>query len=119
VVAAFTERGLEPSEILPRVNVLTFDAWKALGRHVRKGEKSVKVRCFYTTEAKTDQATGEELEPGGRFMSLAYLFHISQTDADDDQAEEMLTTAEAQGLTGRGLADLSLQAQEAHRREGR
>lgn len=105
VVAAFVERGLEASEIKPRENVLTFDAWKALGRHVRKGEKSVKVRCFYTTEAKTDEATGEEI-PGGRFMSLAYLFHISQTDPDDDQADQAA-----------GLPDITQAAQEAYRRE--
>jgi antirestriction protein ArdC len=85
VVTAFVERGIAEADIKPRENVLTFDAWRALGRHVRKGEKSVRVRCFYNTEPKVDQASGDEL-PGERRMTQAYLFHVSQTDADDDQA---------------------------------
>lgn len=83
VRAAFAERGIPAEQVVPRENVLTFDAWKALGRYVRKGEKSVKVRCFYTTEARIDEGTGEEV-PGERFMSLAYLFHISQTEPLED-----------------------------------
>ena len=40
----FAAKGIPPESILPRVNVLTFWAWKALGRSVRNGEHGVRVR---------------------------------------------------------------------------
>ena len=38
VLAAFSARGIALADIEPRVNVLTFRAWKAKGRSVCKGE---------------------------------------------------------------------------------
>jgi antirestriction protein ArdC len=54
--------------------VLTFQAWKALGRVVRRGEHGVKVVTFIPT---TDKATGEVT---GKRPWSSTVFHISQTD---------------------------------------
>lgn len=72
VIAEFTERGIPASEIIPGENVLTFNAWKALGRHVKRGEKGVRV-C--TMRPVKDDAG----EVAGKAFTTAYVFHVSQT----------------------------------------
>ena len=79
IFAGFTERGLPESEIKPRENVFTFDAWKALGRHVRKGEHGIRVQTWISIPPKVDEQTGET-KPGGRRPKSAVVFHVSQTD---------------------------------------
>src|SRR5687767_110417 len=61
VIEGFTARGIPAEEVKPKENVFTFDAWRALGRTVRRGERGVKVATFRTIErAGRDEATGEE-----------------------------------------------------------
>jgi antirestriction protein ArdC len=72
VITEFVDRGIPASEITPGENVLTFNAWKALGRHVKRGEKGVKV-C--TMRPVTDDSG----EIAGRAFTSAYVFHVSQT----------------------------------------
>ena len=43
VIQAFSDAGIPPEQIDPRHNVLTFNAWKAKGRRVAKGAKSIGV----------------------------------------------------------------------------
>lgn len=62
VVEAFAELGYEREKIKPYENVLTFQRWKDFKRHVKKGEKGVRV---------------------GR----NYLFHIDQTEEDEPTIE--------------------------------
>ena len=38
ILREFAERGLSLDEIRPRENVFTYQAWRALGRQVRRGE---------------------------------------------------------------------------------
>jgi hypothetical protein len=86
IVAGFGERGIPEDDIKPRENVLTFHAWRALGRTVRRGEHGVRVLSYVTYERKDDGA-----EPGetsskdriGRRPVAAYVFHVSQTDPLD------------------------------------
>ena len=76
----FIAKGIPESEIKPRENVFTFEAWKALGRYVRKGEHGVKVVTFIETKGRElDQDTGEP-----KIMRRPWtttVFHISQTEA--------------------------------------
>jgi antirestriction protein ArdC len=78
VIAAFAARGI--FDVEPRENVLTFNAWKALGRSVKKGEKSVKVTTWapikdkQTGQPKRDENGKQKLRP-----VTASVFHISQT----------------------------------------
>jgi hypothetical protein len=43
IIAGFTAKGIQIDDIVPRVNVLTFHAWRALGRRIKKGEHGVKI----------------------------------------------------------------------------
>jgi len=50
IFQGFAAKGIPESEIKPRENVFTFQAWKALGRVVRRGEHGVKVATFMGTD---------------------------------------------------------------------
>ena len=46
IFQGFAAKGISESEIKPCDNVFTCNAWKALGRAVRRGEHGVKVTTF-------------------------------------------------------------------------
>jgi len=79
IFQGFAAKGIPESEIKPRENVFTFEAWKALGRYVRKGEHGVKIVTFIESKGKEiDQDTGER-----KFIRRPWtttVFHISQTE---------------------------------------
>ena len=72
IFTGFMARGIPSSEIIPRENVLTYKAWQAIGRQVKKGEKGVRVTTWIRYTDKTGQ---EVVKP-----QSAYVFHISQTE---------------------------------------
>ena len=79
IFAGFAAKGIPESEIKPRENIFTFDAWKALGRVVRRGEHGVKVVTFIETRSKeTDPETGERKLIRRPWTTT--VFHISQTE---------------------------------------
>jgi hypothetical protein len=90
IIAGFTAKGIPPDDILPRENVFTYHAWRALGRQVRRGEHGVRVVTFVAVSGKDGDgatadadaaATGEHKCKGGyRRPWSATVFHISQTD---------------------------------------
>jgi len=81
IFQGFMEKGIPESDILPRENVFTYHAWRALGRQVRRGEHGVKVTTWIPTERKErDETTGEEKVKAGRICHTAVVFHVSQTD---------------------------------------
>jgi len=80
IFSGFAEKGIPDQEIEPRVNVFTFNAWKALGRQVRKGEHGVKV-CTYVPMDKTVRgADGSEKVESFRRPRMTTVFHVTQTD---------------------------------------
>src|SRR5262250_3897154 len=80
IFQGFMAKGIPESEIRPRENVFTFEAWKALGRYVRKGEHGVKVVTFIETKSKEiDQDTGQAKIIRRPWTTT--VFHISQTEA--------------------------------------
>ena len=81
IFAGFTEKGIPEAEILPRENVLTFQAWKAKGRHVRRGEHGVRVTTWIDV-AETRDDSGSVVRKAGRRPWSAVVFHVSQTEAD-------------------------------------
>lgn len=84
IIAGFMERGIPADDIRPRENVFTFNAWKALGRYVRKGEKGIAVVSWVpTTRKERDESTGETKDVDGRRPVTAYVFHVTQTEAVD------------------------------------
>ncbi len=77
IIEGFMEMGVPSEQILPRENVFTYNAWKALGRQVRHGEHGVKIFTM-REQSKTNTETGEiekRKKPAG-----STVFHISQTD---------------------------------------
>jgi len=79
IFQGFAAKGIPESEIKPRENVFTFDAWKALGRVVRRGEHGVKVVTFIETKSREiDQDTGEPKMIRRPWTTT--VFHISQTE---------------------------------------
>jgi hypothetical protein len=78
IFQGFAAKGIPESEIKPRENVFTFQAWKALGRVVRRGEHGVKVTTFIESKNKEiDKDTGERKLT--RHPWTTTVFHISQT----------------------------------------
>lgn len=93
IVEGFKARGIPVDDIKPRENVLTYRAWQAKGRQVRKGEKSVKIDVWIEYEKKSDgdaapagnasaanEAGGDGEKRIGRSRRSVAVFHISQTD---------------------------------------
>ncbi len=82
IIQGFKSRGIPEGQILPRENVFTYQAWKALGRQVRKGEHGVKVVTFVKRDKKTkDRETGETKFEVVSMPRTVSVFHISQTDS--------------------------------------
>jgi len=81
IFAGFAEKGIPESEIRPRENVFTFNAWRALGRTVRKGEHGVRVITFVDCSKKdADTETGEIKAKSFRRPWTTTVFHVSQTE---------------------------------------
>ena len=79
IYRGFMARGIPESEIKPRENVFTYDAWRALGRQVRRGEHGVKVLTFIDCQKKDEETS--EVKETYRRPWFTTVFHISQTDA--------------------------------------
>lgn len=89
ILEAFMKRGIPEGDIIPRVNVLTYHAWRAKGRQVRRGEKGVPVVTWVPMRTKdetpapaTETEAQREARRNNRPMrpKTAYVFHVSQTD---------------------------------------
>lgn len=79
IFTGFAAKGIPETEIKPRENVFTYEAWRALGRQVRRGEHGVKVVTFIESKSKeVDPDTGDRKLVRRPWTST--VFHISQTD---------------------------------------
>lgn len=77
IFAGFMAKGIPEVAIKPRENVFTYQAWRALGRQVRRGEHGIKVVTFVEM-AKEDKESGEK--QSFRRLWTSTVFHVSQTD---------------------------------------
>lgn len=92
IIEGFAARGIDAH---PRKDCFTFNAWRALGRHVRKGEHGVRVAVYvHTDEVKDDGTTQAHSYP-----TSATVFHVSQTDPDEPHEGEQPTPAPIAPLT--------------------
>jgi antirestriction protein ArdC len=83
IFAGFTAKGIAIEDIIPRKNVFTFHAWRALGRIVRKGEHGVKA-CTWIPVSQKDDSDGKGnliVRDGFKMARTVTVFHVSQTDA--------------------------------------
>jgi hypothetical protein len=77
IFEGFLAMGIPADQINPRENVFTFNAWKALGRSVMKGQHGVKVFTF-AESTKVDESTGELVRVRRPWSTT--VFHVSQTE---------------------------------------
>jgi hypothetical protein len=76
-VQYFAACGIDPADIDPRKNVLTYNAWKTTGRQIARGAKGLPVTVWIPTNKRDENGKAQMLPKTCR------LFHISQTvDAD-------------------------------------
>ena len=85
IFVGFMAKGIPEADIRPRENVFTYNAWRALGRQVRRGEHGVKITTFVPMKGKedTDAANPDTAGKPTRRASrpwTATVFHVSQTD---------------------------------------
>ena len=77
IIRGFMDMAIPLEDIRPRENVFTFNAWRAAGRCVRKGQHGVPI-CTFVPRKVTDKATGEVKEI--RMPRQTTVFHITQTE---------------------------------------
>jgi hypothetical protein len=81
IFEGFMAKGIAEGDIKPRENVFTFNAWKALGRSVKRGEHGVKVVTFIECSGvERDPASGEDKPVSYRRPHTTTVFHVSQTE---------------------------------------
>lgn len=80
IYAGFMEKGIPEREISPRVNVFTYAAWLAQGRHVRKGEHGVQVLTYLETSKEVEKEDGTLETKISKRPWKTTVFHVSQTE---------------------------------------
>jgi hypothetical protein len=99
IFEGFMVKGIPEADIKPRENVFTFNAWKALGRSVKKGEHGVRVITFIKCSGRErDPASGEERETTYRRPKTTTVFHVSQTEPTAER------DARVGAMSGKGWA---------------
>lgn len=89
IIDGFVAKGIAEAEILPRQNVLTYLAWQAKGRQVRRGEHGVQIFTLLAcTRKETDPETNAETEIAVQKRRRTTVFHVSQTDPLGDREPE-------------------------------
>lgn len=79
IFEGFLAKGIPETDIKPRENVFTYNAWRALGRQVRKGEHGVKCLTFVACEDKEASQKDGKTHVYRRPWHTT-VFHVSQTD---------------------------------------
>lgn len=77
IFEGFIARGIPETDIKPRENVFTYNAWLAQGRQVRRGEHGVKITTFVEIKPK-DGDDGDASKTYKRPQTTT-VFHVSQT----------------------------------------
>lgn len=80
IFRGFMAKGIAEDQILPRENVFTYQAWRALGRYVCKGEHGVKICTWIPVSTKTTDRDGNQNEKEYTMPRTVTVFHISQTE---------------------------------------
>ena len=87
IFAGFMAKGIPEDQIKPRENIFSFQAWKALGRSVKKGEHGVRIATVRKGERTERADDGTETKVGFSSPWHVTVFHVSQTDAIGERRE--------------------------------
>ncbi|MDP4331979.1 ArdC-like ssDNA-binding domain-containing protein [Curtobacterium sp. A7_M15] len=86
--------------------VAGFRKWQALGRQVRKGEKSLRIFGYSTKKVTEEDENGETREKRYPRFPILPVFDIAQTDPIDPDADDPSTlTAPLTGTDDHGVID--------------
>src|SRR5215471_15555643 len=85
IFEGFTAKGIAVEDIKPRENVFTFQAWKALGRAVKKGEHGVKVHTVVEKEDRGVDEAGDQFVTKNKWGKTTTVFHITQTELESER----------------------------------
>jgi hypothetical protein len=80
IIQGFIDKGIPEQEIRPRENVFTYQAWKAQGKQVKRGEHGVKCCTWISTEKKIEHTDGTETVKRGKIPRTVTVFHVSQVE---------------------------------------
>jgi len=105
IYEGFGAMGIAESDILPRENVFTYHAWRALGRQVRKGEHGVKVATYVPMEKRVQDDSGSEKVEAFRAPRMTTVFHVSQTDAIDGAQQQAKPESKPEPVAERKTAE--------------
>ncbi|WP_267420981.1 MULTISPECIES: ArdC-like ssDNA-binding domain-containing protein [unclassified Curtobacterium] len=84
--------------------VAGFRKWQALGRQVRKGEKSLRIFGYSTKKVTEQDENGEDVEKRYPRFPILPVFDIAQTDPiDPDAADQSTLTAPLTGTDDHGV----------------
>lgn len=95
------------SQMPDATRVAGFRQWENLGRHVRKGEKSIKIFGYSTRKVtEQDEKTGEDKTTSRPYFPVLSIFDIAQTEleegrVDDSTIAHKLTGADDSDIYGR------------------
>ena len=84
----------------------TFQRWKELGRHVRKGEKALTLCMPVTVKRTTETDEGDEEHCFTRFIYKPHWFVLAQTDGDAIEAPIAASLGQGQGAHGPGVEEV-------------
>lgn len=98
IIEGFLAMGIPLEEIKPRENVLSYAAWRALNRTVKKGEHGVKVTTWIDCERKEKQPDGSDKKVPAKRCTSATVFHVSQTCLIGEKAQPAEQSAESREL---------------------
>lgn len=104
IFSGFAAKGIAQSDITPRVNIFTYEAWHALGRQVKRGEHGVSVTTWIPMTKK--DADGEA-QPIGRKPRSTTVFHVSQTEPRNGYSENLWKYALKHGSTTQAADDVA------------
>ena len=91
IVRGFMAKGIAESDIRPRENVFTYQAWLKLGRQVRKGERGVRILTYIRGE-KTETDEQVRLAATHRLLQVENSLRGSAGETGDALADEVLHT---------------------------
>jgi antirestriction protein ArdC len=91
---------------IPPGPLATFPRWKALGRHVRKGERAITLCQPVTVKRRADDtADDEQAVVFTRFVYKTHWFVLAQTDGTELPAAALPTWDRARALETLGIAE--------------
>lgn len=95
---SFGNQLLIAAQMPSAARVAGFNTWLRLNRHVRRGEKSIRI-IAPVIYRKRDKETGEQTDEAGLAFRVVPVFDVSQTDGDDlPQLAHRLTGDTAENL---------------------